>query len=187
MQAEDTLRAWLQDTGWLMAALRSARALGLGSWCIGAGAVRNVVWERLHGRRLQAAQLADVDLAHHSPQRTAPDDDARLARQLREALPLPWEVVNQAFVHQWPGARPGMRAHAHLEAALASWPETATAVGVWLDARDRLHLVAPHGVEDLMTGVLRKSAGADPALFERRLQEKAFLTRWPGLRQAARG
>ncbi|WP_269631692.1 nucleotidyltransferase family protein [Pelomonas sp. BJYL3] len=187
MPAEDTLRTWLQDTDWLMQALRHARLLGLGSWCIGAGAVRNVVWERLHGRRLHVDQLADIDLAHHSPQRTAPDDDACLARQLRAASPLPWEVVNQAFVHRWPGARPGQQPHADLAAALASWPETATAVGAWLDARDRLHFVAPHGVEDLMAGVLRKSPGVDAQCFEQRLQEKAFLARWPGLRQAARG
>lgn len=185
MQPQDALRSWLQDTDWLMQALHSARALGLDSWCIGAGAVRNVVWERLHGRRLQAAQLADIDLAHHSPQRTAPHDDAWLARQLREASPLPWEVVNQAFVHQWPDARPGQQAHADLRAALASWPETATAVGVWLDAAGRLHLVAPHGVDDLMAGVLRRSPGADARLFARRLQEKEFLARWPGLRRAA--
>ncbi|MBB2486576.1 nucleotidyltransferase family protein [Mitsuaria sp. WAJ17] len=187
MQAEDTLRAWLQDSGWLMTALRSARALGLGTWCVGAGAVRNVVWERLHGRRLLAEQLADIDLAHHSPLRGGADDDARLTRQLRQTSRLPWEVVNQAFVHRWPGARPGMRAHADLAAALASWPETATAVGAWLDAEDGLHLVAPHGVEDLMAGVLRPSPGVDAQLFARRLQEKGFLTRWPGLRQAARG
>ena len=187
MRAEDTLRDWLQDSDWFMDALRSARALGLASWCIGAGALRNGVWERLHGRRLRADQLADIDLAHHSPRRTAPEDDARLARQLRQASPLPWEVVNQAFVHRWPGARPGQPPHADLAAALASWPETATAVGVWLDAAERLHIVAPHGVEDLMAGVLRKSPGVDAQLFERRLQEKAFLTRWPGLRQAARG
>lgn len=186
MQAEDTLRAWLRDTDWLMQALRSARVLGLGSWCIGAGAVRNVVWERLHGRRLRADQLADIDLAHHSPLRIAAVDDTRLARQLRAASPLPWEVVNQAFVHRWAGARPGMPPHADLEAALASWPETATAVGAWLDAEDRLHLVAPHGVEDLMTGVLRPSPGVDAQLFARRLRDKAFLTRWPALRQAAR-
>ena len=178
---EARLRRWVRGTPWLMAALRHARDLRLAHWCIGAGAVRNLVWERLHGRQLEARQLDDLDLAHHSPQRPQ-SDDALLAQRLRAAAPYRWEVVNQARVHEWPEARPGTAPHPTLEAALASWPETATAVGLGLDWRDQLHIVAPYGLGDLMAGVLRCSPCADPADFEQRLQAKAFLARWPRLR-----
>ena len=32
----------------LMAALRVVRSLGLRSWCIGAGAIRSLIWDTLH-------------------------------------------------------------------------------------------------------------------------------------------
>ena len=37
------LAALVRDTPWFMAALRAGRGLGLASWCIGAGALRNLV------------------------------------------------------------------------------------------------------------------------------------------------
>ena len=40
----------------LMQALAAARDLGLASWCIGAGAVRNRVWDHLHGHAPSAAR-----------------------------------------------------------------------------------------------------------------------------------
>lgn len=186
----DDLRAWIAATPWLMAALRAAREVcqqqGIRHWCIGAGAVRNLVWERLHGRELLAEQLDDIDLAHH----TAGANEAldlRCGLLLKAALPtspLRWEVVNQARVHLWPGAPQGMVPHQSLTAALASWPETATAVGLWLDEGDALQLIAPHGLDDLMQGILRASPGAAPMAFAQRLQHKAFLQRWSGLRLA---
>eukprot|EP01034_Spumella_vulgaris_P027324 gene27324-34024_t len=39
----------VRSSAGLMAALRAVRELGLDSWCIGAGAVRSLVWDTLHG------------------------------------------------------------------------------------------------------------------------------------------
>ena len=36
------------DCAWFMRALRAGAALGLSSWCIGGGALRNLVWDHLH-------------------------------------------------------------------------------------------------------------------------------------------
>jgi len=33
----------------LMTTLRTVRSLGLASWCVGAGIVRSLVWDALHG------------------------------------------------------------------------------------------------------------------------------------------
>lgn len=38
---------------------------------------------------------------------------------LQEAWPLPWEIVKQAFVHQWPGAG---RACGRLRISKRRWP-----------------------------------------------------------------
>lgn len=39
----------VRASAWFMPALEAVRSLHLNSWCIGAGAVRNLVWDHLHG------------------------------------------------------------------------------------------------------------------------------------------
>lgn len=91
-----------------------------------------------------------------------------------------WEVVNQAHAHRWNG----LPACASLSAALASWPETAAAVGVWLDAAGQLQIIAPLGLEDLFAlRVRRNPAFADALAYQRRVSKKNWLQQWPRLTQ----
>jgi hypothetical protein len=77
-------------------ALQAAALAGpRGGW-IGAGFVRNAVWDVLAGRAPDVAALADLDLVHHDP--GAPPD-AGFEAALRAAHDLPWSVVNQARAH----------------------------------------------------------------------------------------
>src|SRR5476649_826495 len=95
------LIAIARATPWFMRALDAVRTLGLGEWCIGAGAVRNLVWDALHERREPSA-LADVDVAYFDAADLAPARDHALQARLHARAPeLPWEVTNQAGVHQW--------------------------------------------------------------------------------------
>ena len=70
--------------------------------------------------------------------------------------------------------------------AISRWPETATAIGLSLDARGALRLLAPHGVEDLLglkvvpTAHFRRSA-ARMQMFKRRLVGKRWAETWPKL------
>lgn len=93
-------------------------------------------------------------------------------------------MVNQARVHLW--RRDGGIAPpplASLAAGIATWPETATCIGVSLDAGDHLRILAPHGLEDLFDLVLRPSPGLrDPALYTQRLRAKRYTEKWPRLR-----
>jgi uncharacterized protein len=85
---------------WFMPALRSVRSLKLQSWCIGAGAVRNLVWDHLHGYERPSA-LADVDVAYFDTSAELGRDD-ELQAVLHALQPdTPWEVTNQAYVHAW--------------------------------------------------------------------------------------
>jgi hypothetical protein len=165
-----------------MAQLRAVRGLGLQHWCIGAGAVRNLVWDHLHGHA-QPSALADVDVAFFDPTPPSPDHDARLQSRLQALLPgCPWEVTNQALVHTWFEAFFG---HAvpplpSLEAAVASWPEYATAVGVWLDAADQVQVIAPLGLDDLWgQRVRRNPARVSLATYRERVRSKRYTERWP--------
>lgn len=178
----ERVTALVRATPWFMHALRAGRGLGLASWCIGAGALRNLVWDALHGHTVPSA-LPDVDLAYFCADPLDPAQDAALQRRLHEACPgLPWEVTNQAGVHLWFEAHfghavPPLRS---LEDALASWPEPATAVGVWLGDDDALHLVAPLGLADLLDlRVRRNPARVSVDTYRQRCAAKRYSERWP--------
>lgn len=178
------LSALIRRTPWLMRALRAARALDLRSWCIGAGAVRTAVWDALHGYSPEHT-AADLDLAYFDDALEA-RWDAAYARTLAGLHPEhSWDVVNQARVHVWLSETlqrpvPPFRSLAH---AVAGWPETATAVGVWLSAENAVRVVAPLGLDDLFGMILRANPNCvDDAAYGRRLATKRFVARWPKVR-----
>nr|WP_232442200.1 nucleotidyltransferase family protein [Burkholderia ubonensis] len=64
--------------------------MGLKSWCIGAGAIRNLVWDSLHGY-VTPARPADVDLAYFDPSDLSSIRDAEIQRSLTAQCPeIPW-------------------------------------------------------------------------------------------------
>lgn len=184
MSETGRLTALVSATPWFMAALRAGRGLGLARWCIGAGALRNLVWDALHGQPPSA--LADVDFAFFCAADLGVERDAALQRRLAQACPdLPWEVTNQAGVHLWFEQHFGHAvAPLHsLEEAVASWPEPATAVGVWLDDEDHLHVIAPLGLQDLLgLRVRRNPARVSIATYRERCASKRYAERWPLVR-----
>ena len=121
---------------------------------------------------------AEMRLIQHRGER-----DAELQRRLFERLPgLPWEVTNQAAVHLWFESYFG---HAvaplrSLEEAVGSWPEYATSVALWLDADDTIHVIAPHGLDDLLNMVVRRNpTRASEQNFRDRTAAKRYVERWP--------
>ncbi|WP_422010939.1 nucleotidyltransferase family protein [Roseateles sp.] len=181
--AEDAARltALVRATPWFMAALRAGRELRLAQWCIGAGALRNLVWDALHDQPPSA--LPDVDFAFFCAADVGADRDAALQRRLGELCPgLPWEVTNQADVHLWFEAHFGHAVEPlrSLQDAVATWPEPATAVGVWLDAHDDLHVIAPLGLDDLLgLRVRRNPRRVSVATYRERCASKRYAERWP--------
>jgi hypothetical protein len=91
-------------------------------------------------------------------------------------------VKNQARVHLWYEARFGraIAPFASTRAAIATYPTTATAIGIGM-AGGRCALCAPFGLADLLAGVVR----ANTTLVSRAVYEaKAarWHRQWPGLR-----
>ncbi|MEP6502272.1 MAG: nucleotidyltransferase family protein [Betaproteobacteria bacterium] len=184
-QHEARLIALVRATPWFMQALTHVRTLGLAEWCIGAGAVRNLVWDALHQRR-EPSVLADVDVAFFDAANLGAERDHALQARLRERAPaVPWEVTNQAGVHQWFEAHFG---HAvaplrSLDEAVASWPEYATAVGVTLADDDTLRVIAPLGLADLFAMVVRRNpARVSVETYRERVAQKRYAQRWPCVR-----
>jgi hypothetical protein len=157
-------------------ALQVAALAGPAGGWIGAGFVRNAVWDALAGVAPSVATLADLDVVHHDPTR---DDDAAFEAALRAARPLPWSVTNQARMHAANGHAP----YRDLADALAQWPETATSVAARL-AGGRIEILAPHGLDDLLGMIVRPTPAhaGNPASVAARLAAKGWRARWPGLR-----
>ncbi|TDP60618.1 nucleotidyltransferase family protein [Roseateles toxinivorans] len=173
---------------WFMDALHAVRSLALPDWCIGAGAVRNLVWDALH-HKASPSRLADVDVAYFDAGNLSPQQDRDLLSTLQSLQPaVPWEVTNQAGVHLWFEAHFG---HAvlpllSLEDAVASWPEYATAVGLSLDPDGALKVIAPHGLDDLFGMVVRRNpARVSIATYRQRVAQKRYAERWPRVRVEA--
>ena len=167
----------------LMAALRAVRSLGLRSWCIGAGAIRSLVWDTLHGFDRRSA-VEDLDVVYFDAE-AGPEQDADLENRLRLAMPsFRWEVTNQAGVHRWLAAALDqvVPPFASLEEGVATWPEFATCVGVWLNEDESLGVVAPHGLDDLFALRVRHNPlRASLATYRQRVAAKRFGERWPRL------
>ncbi len=146
-----------------------------GAW-IGAGFVRNAVWDAMSGHAPRVDTLADIDVVHWDDAAT----DAAFEGALRAArASLPWSVTHQRAM----AAANGHAPYRNVVDALAHWPETATAVAARLVA-GRVELLAPLGLDDLMGMVVRPGPAhaADASVVQTRLQAKGWARRWPALR-----
>lgn len=161
-----------------------ARDHGPSGGYIGAGAVRSLVWNHLHGYPIGSHAPTDIDFIYHDPTDLSREYEARVADRLRAAAPdAPWEVVNQARVHLWyrDSAGEAPLPAASLAAGIASWPETATCVAVRLTRDGLVDIIAPYGLTDLFGLVLRPSPAADRQAYASRLATKRHADTWPRL------
>lgn len=180
---EQQLASIVTSSERLMEALRAVRSLGLSSWCIGAGAIRSTVWDFLHGF-VQSVTSDDIDVAYFDA--AAPSEhEADMQERLHSLIPtLHWEVTNQAHVHHWFANTLGLVVPplACLEDGLATWPEYATCVGVYMEPDDSLTVIAPHGLADLFEMRVRHNPRrASASTYLHRVQSKQFSQRWPRL------
>ena len=169
---------------WLSEILRIVRELGPPGGFVAAGAVRDTVWDVLTGRP-STGPHGDVDVVYWADSERGRDGAGLHERCLRAARPdLNWEVTNQATVHLWHHARGQLVApHASVEEGIASWPETATAVGVRLERDDTVEVLAPFGLVDLFALHLRHNpAQASADVFWQRVRAKRWMERWPELK-----
>src|SRR4051812_134021 len=184
MPVTDRLRALVRESPVLMEALQAARAVDPPDWLISAGAIRDAVWDALHGRA--PAMPRDVDLGFFDPDDLTPAREAAVTAALRERAPdLPWDAKNQAAVHLWYPEKFGVPVapFRNTAEAVATFPETASCVGLRLLADAELVVVAPHGLEALLGLVCRHNPTRVPrAFYDRRVAEKGWAERWPDLR-----
>ncbi len=175
-----TLAAFIAARPGLLAPLRTLASLGLPDAWIGAGALRNPVWDALSGLAPGTNLPGDIDVVWFDPACATPEADAAIEARLHALAPgLPWSVRNQARM----AVRNGDTPYASTTDAIAHWPETATAIAArWTPAG--IEIAAPHGTEDLFALILRPTAPAKAAALAARAAAKGWTRRWPRLTMA---
>jgi len=211
----DRLRRMVTASPWLTRVLATVRGSGLPDAWVGAGTVRDLVWGELYGSGFDPDAVRDVDVVYFDPADLGRARDDAATELLRDAWPaVPWEARNRAAVHTWYADRFGgepVPPFASVAEAVATWPETATAVAVRLagagdvggdvggavggavsgdvsgdvgeDAGGEVEVCAPLGLDDLFAGVWRRNPRRVSLAESRaRLARHRPAERWPGVR-----
>jgi len=178
---QQTLIGIIHGSAWFMRALQGVAQLDLQHWCIGAGAVRNMVWDYLHGYETPSA-LSDIDVAYFDATVPQNYDELLQEKLIRNCPEFPWEVTNQAHVHQWYAAYYGYTVEPlrTLEDAVASWPEYCVSVGITFNSAHEIGVIAPHGLDDLFSMTVRRNpTRVSIESYQQRVLQKQYTLRWP--------
>lgn len=162
-----------------MDVLRVAESLGLADWWIGAGFLRNKLWD--HIEDIPSSPSRDVDLVYYDPTDISPETDWRYDEQLRQQYPFAeWEVRNQARMHYKNGLPP----FTSTADGISHWVETATCIAVKLK-NGKLRFLYCYGLNDVINLVARPIPAhkglPTTDLFYKRIADKHWRERWPDL------
>lgn len=166
------------EDSWMMRVLTEAEKLNLPDWMVGAGFLRNKVWDYLHGISRDIGDTNDIDLVYFDAENVEEEKDWKLSDEMTEKFGFTWEIKNQAYMHTRHGDEP----YSSTEEALSKWVETPTCVAVTLK-QGKVRIVAPHGIDDLVNLIVRPSPACTSGLkyFHKRIQDKKWLEKWPKL------
>ena len=182
----DQLRSVIRSSTWMMRVLTTINASELPDAWVGAGALRDLVWGELYGPGFDPAGVRDIDVAYFDPDDLSRDRDEQATARLEHIWPRqPWEARNQAAIHTWYNTKFGgepARPLRSIADAIATWPETATAVVVRLDPAGEIAICAPLGLGDLLAGVWRRNPERVSLQRSReRLARHRPAQRWPAV------
>ncbi|MFM5163673.1 nucleotidyltransferase family protein [Aeromonas rivipollensis] len=162
-----------------MACLWAARELALPDWALGAGFVRNLIWDHLH-HKTEPTPLNDIDLIYLDL--GDPEGAGEREYEAWLAVRVPgqhWEVRNQARMH----VRQRVAPFTSSLAALSHWVEVPTCIGVRLGTDDEFQWLAPHGFGHNWS--LQVSANPrcrqESRIFIDRIRDKQWQRIWPDL------
>lgn len=167
-----------------MQVLETARDIDLPDWMIFSGAVYQRVLNDLTGRDPDYG-IKDYDFGYFDASDISYEAEDAVIRRVAAAFAPPFdalvEVRNQARVHVWFEGKfgepyPPLRSSAE---ALERFVSATFAVGVRLEADQRMTIVAPFGLSDLFALRMRPNPHRQTGGFER--TAAGLTARWPEL------
>ncbi len=174
---EQDIVTLIEKDEWMMQVLKIAEGLDLPDWVIGAGFLRNKVWDYLH--KYSEPNRTDVDLVYFDPNGNDYDADKKLSYKKKKETDIDFEIVNQIYTHTWRNMTP----NTSTAQSISTWSDTATCIGVTIK-KGKVKLVTPLGIEDLVNLVVRPNPTIidDIQNFDRRIKEKKWLEKLPRLK-----
>lgn len=157
-------------------------SLEIPNYFVSAGCIAQTVWNLAHHRD-PAADIKDIDLVYFDPD-LSEEREAEVQAQVRKHfahIPLAFDVKNEARVHLWYHQAFGydIPPYTSVEDAIASFPSTATAVGLRKDSKG-YKVCAPFGLDDLFNLVVRPNKRqVTREIYERKV--KRWYIVWPRL------
>ncbi|WP_100487972.1 nucleotidyltransferase family protein [Sporolactobacillus pectinivorans] len=180
--AED-IKAFIENDKQLMFMLSQVRRLDLPDSWICAGILRARIWDCQSGFR-NRTPVHDADVIYFDPQHIDYDFEQKLQQDLLKRVPgVNWEVKNEARMHvHTPLAEP----YTSTTDAISKFPETATAIGARLNSSDKVILMVPQGISDLIHMIVRPTpffAKSEDRLtvYRKRIKDKNWQKKWPSL------
>jgi len=184
-ELEAELAAIVRADAGLMHVLTTVRALDLPDWRLVSGAVYQAVWNARTGRPAGYG-VKDYDLAYFDGSDLSYEAEDVVIKRVAAAFDEPFrsqvEVRNQARVHLWFQNRFG-EPYAPLHStdeALGRFVAPTFAVGVRLEADDRLGIAAPFGLDDVFAMAIRPNPNRPVAKGWAKAVDSA-RARWPDL------
>lgn len=165
------------------AVLRVASEMDLPGWYFGAGGVAESIWNVRHAFPVQKG-IKDYDVVYFDPTDLSAEGERRLEREMRRRIGDPsvaLDVKNEARAHLWYEERFGRHLDPYIssEAAIATWPTTASSVGV-RQGSGGFVVCAPFGLSDLLGMIARPNkAVVTQEAYEEKVSR--WAQRWPRL------
>ena len=178
-KTEQDIKLTVESDDSMMQVLRAAASLDLPDWWIGAGFLRNRVWDEIEGNKPQKPR--DIDLVYFDKSDISISSEQKFEQKLYQLCPdYDWEVRNQVRMHVKNDDPP----YTSTVDAISKWVETATCVAVRL-VDDELEFLYCHGSDDLLNMIARpvKEYRTPDKIqyFHKRITEKNWRERWPSL------
>ena len=150
----DELERMIRSSPLLMEVLVGLREDGLPDHLLVAGAIYNLVWNRLTGRP-DLTGINDIDVFYYDASDIGWDAEDVVIKRLGTRfahLPIPVQVRNQARVHLWFPQKFGTAFEPLTSSAemLGRYASKTHSVGARLKADDTLTIVAPFGLDDIL-------------------------------------
>jgi uncharacterized protein len=170
--------------------LERAPALRLPDWYLGAGGVTQTVWNHLHGFAPEHG-IKDYDFVYFDGDDLSEHAETETATHVRSEfsdLGVDIDVKNQARVHLWYERRfrRACSAYSSSANAIATWPTTATALGV-RSTGVALDVCAPFGLRDLFALIVRPNTVlVDESVYREKVRRwrdtwpRLTIMPWPG-------
>jgi len=173
LKNKEDIKQCIQDDPWMMEILQTVAKLELPYCWICAGFILSKNLDTLHGFK-ERTPLPDIDVVYYDVTNSSQVIEKQYEEVLSDQMPqIPWSVQNQARMH----IRNNVDPYLSTFDGIAKFPETATALGVKLAEDNRVLLVAPHGVEDVVHMQIKPTPYFEKSpermkVFQERINEK---------------